>query len=629
MKCYYCKSTIGDGSEFCPYCGQPQRINGNLLNAAMAGDQAALADLYNRTSNAVYNSVRFMVKDEDAVLDILQDTYIKAFSSLDQLEEAGKFEPWVKRIAHNKAIDFLRKKKMIMFSDMVPEDSEETLDFEDDRVENMPEMVIDRQETTRLIKQILDSLPEDQRAVISLFYYDELSVKEIASELGIPEATVKSRLQYGRRKIETQVRELEKKGTKLYSMAPLPFFLALLREAATVDAPSALLPGILAGGSGTTGTVGVIAAKTAGAAAKAAVGATVKTAIAAKIAAGVVIVTLVGGGTTAAVIHHNRKVQKEPTQASEMQVEEVEQEEESLVRPEAEAVPEPPEEPEPPKEPEVSEGSESEVSEPEESAEESEPATEEPEAPASDTAWVDAYQQILDGCQQCLSEGLNGSSPFLEYVWFQRVLGVQDGSRALQYALHDVNHDGRLELILAVDQLLEDGSEVWIPFEIYAFDGTIAVPLLREYLDEAHSLEIWASGGLSISSLQEGQTFYSLPEGSAAVKRLDEYLIQFDEKVDQSLAYHSILTPIVSSLEEMQSNGFPEEMIAYIKAQLQIPEDLETEDRIDFNDTTYWDVGEQWLVNCEFYYDGELVAAALVDRETGELVRNIILYSGN
>ncbi len=629
MKCYYCKSTIGDGSEFCPYCGQPQRINGNLLNAAMAGDQAALADLYNRTSNAVYNSVRFMVKDEDAVLDILQDTYIKAFSSLDQLEEAGKFEPWVKRIAHNKAIDFLRKKKMIMFSDMVPEDSEETLDFEDDRVENMPEMVIDRQETTRLIKQILDSLPEDQRAVISLFYYDELSVKEIASELGIPEATVKSRLQYGRRKIETQVRELEKKGTKLYSMAPLPFFLALLREAATVDAPSALLPGILAGGSGTTGTVGVIAAKTAGAAAKAAVGATVKTAIAAKIAAGVVIVTLVGGGTTAAVLHHNRQVQKEQTQASEMQVEEVEQEEESLVRPEAEAVPEPPEEPEPPKEPEVSEGSESEASELEESAEESEPATEEPEAPVSDTAWVDAYQQILDGCQQCLSEGLNGSSPFLEYVWFQRVLEVQDGSRALQYALHDVNHDGRLELILAMDQLLEDGSEVRIPFEIYAFDGTAAVPLLREYLDEAHSLEIWASGGLSISSLQEGQTFYSLPEGSAAVKRLDEYLIQFDEKVDQSLAYHSILTPIVSSLEEMQSNGFSEEMIAYIKAQLQIPEDLETEDRIDFNDTTYWDVGEQWLVNCEFYYDGELIAAALVDRETGELVRNIILYSGN
>lgn len=631
MRCYNCRSTIADGSGFCPYCGQPQVITGDLLNAAMSGDQGALADLYNRTNNAVYNTVRFMIKDEDAVLDILQDTYIKAFSSLDQLEEAGKFESWVKRIAHNKSIDYLRKKKLIMFSDLVPEDSEEVLDFEDDHAENMPEMVIDRQETTRLIKEILDSLPADQRTVISMFYYDELSVKEIAEELGIPEATVKSRLQYGRRKIETQVRELEKKGTKLYGMAPIPFFLAVLREAATVDAPSALLPGILTGGSGAGGTVGAVAAKTAGAVAKAAVGATVKTAIAAKIAAAVVIVTLVGGGTTAAVIHHNRQVQREQAETAEMQAGEVEQNEGSMVEPEPEALPEPP------KGPEISE-EESEVSkdEPQESevaeeeSEESLAAGEEPETPVSDTAWVDAYQQILDGCQQCMSEGPDGSSTFLEYIWVRRTLEVRDGSRALQYALHDVNHDGRLELILAMDQLLDDGSEEWRnPFEIYTFDGAAAVPLLKEYLDDDHSLEIWAAGGLSISSLQDGQKFYGLPEGSAAVKELDDYMIQFDEKIDQDLAYHSILTPIVSALEEMQSNGFSEETIAYIKAQLMIPEELETEDLIDFNDPTYWDASEQWLVDCEFYYNGELIAGALVDRDTGALVRNIMLYSGN
>ena len=89
--------------------------------------------------------------------------------------------------------------------------------------------ILDREETARLLREIIDSLPEDQRAVIGMFYYQEMPVKDIAAALGASESAVKSRLLYGRRKIEAKVRELEKSGTKLYGLAPIPFLLWLLR----------------------------------------------------------------------------------------------------------------------------------------------------------------------------------------------------------------------------------------------------------------------------------------------------------------------------------------------------------------------------------------------------------------
>ena len=72
-------------------------------------------------------------------------------------------------------------------------------------------------------------MPEDQRAVIGMYYYEEMSVKEIASSMSASESAVKSRLMYARKKIEVKVRELEKNGTKLYGLAPLPFLLQLFK----------------------------------------------------------------------------------------------------------------------------------------------------------------------------------------------------------------------------------------------------------------------------------------------------------------------------------------------------------------------------------------------------------------
>lgn len=119
---------------------------------------------------------------------------------------------------------------MLYTASVVSVETENVLNVEDNRIENMPEATIDQQETSRLVKEILDVLPDEQRIVIGMFYYDQMSVSEIAEELECSENTVKSRLNYGRKKIQTKVLELEKNGTKLYSLAPLPFFIWLLRN---------------------------------------------------------------------------------------------------------------------------------------------------------------------------------------------------------------------------------------------------------------------------------------------------------------------------------------------------------------------------------------------------------------
>ncbi|MEH2956578.1 sigma-70 family RNA polymerase sigma factor [Candidatus Merdisoma sp. JLR.KK006] len=278
MYCTSCGKQIADDAAFCPYCKKPasqDNVLADLVAAARMGDQNAVGALYEKTYSKVYYTVKSMIKDEDAVFDIVQDTYIKAFAHLDSFQGDTKFLPWVRQIAANTARDWLKKKRPMLFAELSSGDEQDTPVeelFPDERMENLPEQIIDQKETMRLLREILDELPEEQRAAIGMFYYEELSVKEIAAAMSVSESAVKSRLMYGRNKIEKKVRELEKQGTKLYGLSPLPFLLLLFRSQKAYGAAvpnSRILHAILAsqpmdaaGAAGTAqgaGTVGAAA----------------------------------------------------------------------------------------------------------------------------------------------------------------------------------------------------------------------------------------------------------------------------------------------------------------------------------------------------------------------------------
>lgn len=241
MRCVKCGQELPDDANFCRRCGSPTIRNMSyLVQKARENDQEALTEIYKISSPAVYKTIRVLIKDEDTVYDILQDTYVKAFTRLDQLQNPDKLIPWLKMIANNLAKDWLKKSKPVFFTDIYGGEELEDIPFEesieDVRSELNPEMAMDQQEAKRLVMEILDHLPEDQRVVIGMFYYEEMSVKDIAQTLEVSENTVKSRLSYGRKKIKEQVLDLEKRGTKLYSVAPFVFFLYLLGKADKVSA---------------------------------------------------------------------------------------------------------------------------------------------------------------------------------------------------------------------------------------------------------------------------------------------------------------------------------------------------------------------------------------------------------
>lgn len=294
------------------HSGRPDAENmEELVGRARRGDTDAVSALYERTYSKVYYTVKSMIKNEDDVLDVLQDAYLKAFTHLNSFEGGEKFLPWVKQIAANTARDRLRRKTPALFGELTADETQTPAEerIPDERPAALPEASLDAAETQRLIREILDSLPDDQRAVVGMYYYEELSVREIAEALGVSESAVKSRLLYARRKIEARVRDLEKKGTKLYGAAPLPFLLFLLRsqQANAARPDPTLLQRVLEAsqaaaqtGAGSASAAG--ASQAAGAAAGAGAAGTAAAGLAGwKLALALIAMAVAGGGIVAGV----------------------------------------------------------------------------------------------------------------------------------------------------------------------------------------------------------------------------------------------------------------------------------------------------------------------------------------
>lgn len=294
------------------HSGRPDAENmEELVGRARRGDTDAVSALYERTYSKVYYTVKSMIKNEDDVLDVLQDAYLKAFTHLTSFEGGEKFLPWVKQIAANTARDRLRRKTPALFGELTADETQTPAEerIPDERPAFLPEASLDAAETQRLIREILDSLPDDQRAVVGMYYYEELSVREIAEALGVSESAVKSRLLYARRKIEARVRDLEKKGTKLYGAAPLPFLLFLLRsqQANAARPDPTLLQRVLEAsqaaaqtGAGSASAAG--ASQAAGAAAGAGAAGTAAAGLAGwKLALALIAMAVAGGGIVAGV----------------------------------------------------------------------------------------------------------------------------------------------------------------------------------------------------------------------------------------------------------------------------------------------------------------------------------------
>ncbi|HJC66355.1 MAG TPA: sigma-70 family RNA polymerase sigma factor [Candidatus Enterocloster excrementigallinarum] len=305
----------------------------HLVELSKKGDQQAIAQLYEQTSRRAYYLAKQLVKDEDQAQDIVQDAYVKVFTNLPLLEQVENFQGWLNTIVVNRSKDYLKKKKPMLFSQMVSEEDEGSeLDFEDEGGYFSPDQKVDYAETKRLIQGMIDRLPQEQRMAIVLFYLEEMPVKQIARVMECSEGTVKSRLNYGRKAIKAQVLELEKKGTKLYCVPFIPFLYWLFRQQVlSTVVPGAVGKAAVAAGVAAAGKAGAASGGAAGAASRsAAAGAAVAGKTISAKAAAVIAAACIGAGGVGAgagVYLHSRQAALE-TDADETAAEESENREE-------------------------------------------------------------------------------------------------------------------------------------------------------------------------------------------------------------------------------------------------------------------------------------------------------------
>ncbi len=210
------------------------------VELALNGDSSGFDFLYNSTKNNKYYLALKYVKNEEAAKDVLQDAYIRAWKNLDKLKEPEKFDSWLAQIVVNTAKNELEKRNHtpldLRTESGEDEDDTEIFDRAVSSWDNVPELEYTREETRQLVHELIDSLSDEQRLVVIAFELEGLTTKEIAEQLGCSEATVKSRLRYGRNNIKQKAEELQKKGYKLYSIAPVTLLLLLLQKEQTVFA---------------------------------------------------------------------------------------------------------------------------------------------------------------------------------------------------------------------------------------------------------------------------------------------------------------------------------------------------------------------------------------------------------
>jgi len=178
-------------------------IDEQLIQRIKNKDREAFKQLFDMYREKVYRMSYSILKDKNASEDVLQEVFIQVYLKIKDLKHIGAFEVWLYRITMNCCRKFINKENKLKIIS-ANESYDGYTDIEDDEI-NAPENIIMQQEFCTEVMTVIYELPEYQRISLVLFYYNEMSIKEIANMMDCSEGTVKSRLFHGKKYLKHKI----------------------------------------------------------------------------------------------------------------------------------------------------------------------------------------------------------------------------------------------------------------------------------------------------------------------------------------------------------------------------------------------------------------------------------------
>lgn len=172
------------------------------IDKVCAGNTNAFAFLVERYKAMVFTLAIRMVRNREEAEEIAQDAFVKAFRSLSKFKGDSKFSTWLYKIAYNLSIDSIKKQKRMVKSDLIDEINEGDLGLEHDILS-----LIESKERKQIIEKAIYLLSEDDRVIITLFYFEELSLQEISDVIEIKANAVKVKLHRSRKKLHELLKD--------------------------------------------------------------------------------------------------------------------------------------------------------------------------------------------------------------------------------------------------------------------------------------------------------------------------------------------------------------------------------------------------------------------------------------
>lgn len=169
-------------------------INEGLLIAKiLKGDDSAFAKLVNHYKDYVYSITISLLKNPAEADEAAQDTFIKVYKSLSGYKEESKFSSWLYSVAYRTGLDYIRKRKKTVELNTAMQSGELNIG------ETTAEKNIENQDLAKWLKLVMDQLPPSEASLLRLFYFDEMSIKEMVEITGLGESNIKVKLYRGRK----------------------------------------------------------------------------------------------------------------------------------------------------------------------------------------------------------------------------------------------------------------------------------------------------------------------------------------------------------------------------------------------------------------------------------------------